>query len=60
MEIDAWDNSEDPDEPKVTHGKFLDHNSPFNMLIILLPKTRLDSRLADRLQSCLRDHPRCG
>jgi phosphatidylinositol phospholipase C delta len=29
VEIDAWDNSENPDEPRVTHGYTLTSNIPF-------------------------------
>ena len=45
VEIDAWDNSDDPDEPKVTHGFTLVSNIPFRRVCETI-RDALDEEIA--------------
>ncbi len=46
VEIDAWDNKEDPQEPKVTHGMTLTSHIPFRS-VCKATREALDRELAD-------------
>lgn len=45
VEIDAWDNSDNPDEPKVTHGFTLVSNIPFRLVCETI-RDALDEEIA--------------